>query len=159
MTCRERLEQFLRDHSVAYALIAHREAYSAQEIAAEEHVSGYDFAKVVIASVDEKMVMLVLPAPSRVNLERLKQALGASGARLAREEEFVGVFGDCEVGAMPPFGNLYGIPVYADASLTRHPLIVFNAGTHRETMRMAFADFERLAQPQVADFSISPRAA
>lgn len=76
--------------------------------------------------------MLVLPAPSRVNFEKLKQALGASGARLAREEEFVGVFGDCEAGAMPPFGNLYGVPVYVDAGLTRATLIVFNAGTHRD---------------------------
>ncbi len=153
MTCRELLEQFLREHGVAYELIGHREAYTAQEIAAEEHVSGYDFAKVVIAAIDGKLVMLVLPAPSRVNLEKLKQALGVSGARLAREEEFVGVFGDCEVGAMPPFGNLYGVPVYVDAGLTRATLIVFNAGTHRETVRMAFADLVRLAQPQVADFS------
>ncbi len=159
MTCRERLEQFLRDHGVAYDLIGHREAYSAQDVAAEEHVSGYEFAKVVIAAVDEKMVMLVLPAPSRVNLEKLKQVWGASRARLAREEEFVGVFGDCEAGAMPPFGNLYGIPVHVDASLTHHPRIVFNAGTHRETMRMAFADFERLTQPRVANFSTSPRTA
>jgi Ala-tRNA(Pro) deacylase len=159
MTCRERLEQFLHDHGVAYELSGHREAYSAQDVAAEEHVSGYEFAKVVIAFVDEKMVMLVLPAPSRVNLEKLKQVLGASGARLAHEEEFVGVFSDCEAGAMPPFGNLYGTPVYLDAGLARFPRIVFNAGTHRQTMRIAFDDFERLTQPHVADFSTSPRPA
>ncbi len=159
MTCREQLEQFFRERGVAYELIRHQEAYTAQEVAAEEHVSGYDFAKVVIAAVDGKMVMLVLPAPHRVNLEKLKKALGAGEARLAREEEFVGVFGDCEAGAMLPFGNFYSILVYVDASLKRNPLIVFNAGTHRETMKMACVDFERLAQTQVADFSTSPKAA
>lgn len=156
MTCRERLEQFFREQGVTYQATTHPEVYTAQEVAAVEHVSGYGVAKVVIASADGRLVMLVLPAPHRVDLEKVKRALGAREVRLAREEEFGTVFADCEVGAMPPFGVLYGVPVYADRSLAQDPTMVFRAGTHRETMTVAYADFERLTKPQVADFAVSP---
>lgn len=157
MTCRERLEQLLRERRVAYEVVRHPEVFTAQEIAAVEHISGYEVAKVVIAAIDEKLVMLVLPAPHRVDLERLKHALGAHAVRLAQEKEFANVFPDCEPGAMPPFGNLYGIAVYVDRSLTADPRIVFTAGDHRESMTMSYADYARLVLPRVEDFSTGPR--
>ena len=153
MTCRERLEGYFRENRVKYQLTSHPEVYTAQEVAAVEHVPGIFVAKVVMASVDGTIMALVLPAPHRVDIPRLKAALGATEARLAREEEFGHLFPDCEVGAMPPFANLYGVPVVVERSLAGDPKIVFNAGTHRETMTIAFADFQRLAQPVVAEFT------
>ena len=159
MDCRGRLERWFRDERVTYELKEHSEAFTAQQVAATEHGSGYWVAKVVMVVSAGMLVMLVLPAPFRVDLVRLKEALGAGVVRLAREDEFANLFPDCEVGAMPPFGNLYGVPVYVDAALAKDPFIVFNAGSHRETMTIAYADFERLAHPQVADFAVSPKAA
>jgi len=155
MTCRERLERLLVNEGVKSEVTAHALAYTAQEVATVEHVSGYDVAKVVMAAVDDRLVMLVLPAPHRVDLEKVKRGLGATTARLAREDEFAKLFPDCDLGAMPPFGNLYGIPVYVDRTLTHDPKIVFNAGSHRETMTIAYADFERLVRPEVIEFAIS----
>jgi Ala-tRNA(Pro) deacylase len=154
MRGRERLEAYLREHGVRYEVTPHAEAYTAQEVAAAEHVSGRQFAKVVIADVDGKHVMLVLPAATRVDLVKLRAALGAKVARLAREEEFAPQFPDCEAGAMPPFGNLYNIPVYMDRSLTDQPRIVFNACSHRETVSIATADYHRLASPTVIEFAV-----
>jgi Ala-tRNA(Pro) deacylase len=154
MTCRERLETYFREQGVKYHVQAHPEVYTAQEVAAVEHVPGRLMAKVVVAMVDGTLTALVLPAPHRVDIPKLKGALRAKEARLAREQEFATVFPDCEVGAMPPFGNLYHVPVVVDRAMTEDPTMVFNAGTHRETMTIAFADFTRLATPTVADFSV-----
>jgi len=154
MRGRERLEAYLRENGVRYELTPHPEAYTAQEVAATEHVSGRQFAKVVIADVDGKHVMLVLPAAKRVDLVKLRAALGAKVARLAREEEFASEFPDCEAGAMPPFGNLYQMPVYMDRSLTEQPRIVFNACSHRETVSISTADYHRLASPAVIEFAV-----
>ncbi len=156
MTCRERLERWLDVSGVKYEVTVHPIAYTAQEIAASEHLTGYEVAKVVMATVDGRVVMLVLPAPHRVDLDRLRRALGARSLRLAEEKEFANLFPDCDVGAMPPFGNLYGISVYVEPSLAACPEIIFNVGSHRETMKVAYADFERLVRPQVIDFSIEP---
>jgi Ala-tRNA(Pro) deacylase len=132
----------------------HAEAYTAQEVAATEHVPGRQFAKVVIAEADGKHVMLVLPASSRVDLVRLRAALGVKMARLAREDEFAKEFPDCEAGAMPPFGNLYGLPVYMDRGLADQPRLVFNACSHRETVALSAADYKRLATPMVIEFAV-----
>lgn len=153
MTCRERLERLLVEHGVKYVVTPHPPAYTAQEVATVEHVTGYAVAKVVMAAVDDRLVMLVLPAAHRVDLQKVERVLGATSARLAREEEFARLFPDCDLGAMPPFGNLYGIPVYVDRTLTRDPEIVFNAGSHRETMTLAYADFERLVRPEIMEFA------
>lgn len=158
MSCRERLQQWFREQGVTSELTQHPEAFTAQQVAASEHVSGYGVAKVVMAVADGMLVMLVLPAPYRVDLVRLKHVLDCGTVRLAREGEFATLFPDCELGAMPPFGNLYGVPVYVDATLTSDPRIVFNAGSHRETMTVAFGDFVRLARPQVAEFAAVRRA-
>jgi Ala-tRNA(Pro) deacylase len=150
MRCKERLEQYLAEHSIPYTTEQHRRAYSAQQIAAIEHVSGKQFAKVVMVVADGKPAMMVVPASNWLRLDHASAALGARQVRLASEEEFAPLFPDCEVGAMPPFGNLYDVPVYVDDHLPANDEIVLQAGTHTETIRMRYADFERLARPVVA---------
>lgn len=159
MFCRDRLERLFAQEGVSYRVAEHSAAYTAQDVANTEHISGYDVAKVVMAVVDSRLVMLVLPAPHRVDLELVREGLRAHTARLAEEREFAEIFGDCEMGAMPPFGNLYGVEVYADPALAAHQHIIFNAGTHRATMTIAYADFVRLARPRVLELARSPRAA
>lgn len=159
MTCRERLEALFTQERVQYTIHRHPAAYTAQTVAAAEHVTGYQVAKVVMAVADGRLVMLVLPAPHRVDVAKVQSALGVGQVRLAREEEFATVFPDCEPGAMPPFGHLYGVPVYVDESLARNPVIVFNAGTHQETMTIAYRDFERIARPARVDIAAGPGVA
>lgn len=153
MKCKERLEAYLREHQVAYQTQHHPTAYTAQEVAAREHIPGRMLAKVVVVLADGKMAMLALPAPYRVDFGKAAAALGAQEVRLAREDEFAAAFPDCSVGAMPPFGNLYNLPVYVDKTLTEDETVVFQAGTHTDTMSVRYADFERLVQPNVADFA------
>lgn len=124
-TCKQRLEKYFRENKVAFQSMTHPAAYTAQEVAAAQHVPGKQVAKVVMVKAGKQLMMAVLPAPYRVDLKKLASALGAKSARLAREEEFEGIFPDCEVGAMPPFGNLYQLLVYVDASLTEDVEIVF----------------------------------
>jgi Ala-tRNA(Pro) deacylase len=156
MDCKSKLERLFRDEGVPYETATHPVAYTAQEAAAAQHVSGYQVAKVVIVVADGQLIMLALPASYRVDFPKLKSALGVKEVRLAREEEFKVVFPDCDPGSMPPFGNLYGVPVYADRAISRVEAIVFPAGTHRDTMKIAYHDFERLARPTVADFGAQP---
>ena len=153
MDCKERLEAFLRQNKIPFQVVHHPLAYTAQEVAAAEHVPGRMLAKVVMALADGKMVMLALPAPSRVDLAKAASTLGTKEVRLAHEEEFAAAFPDCEVGAMPPFGNLYDLPVFVDKALTEDEDIVFNAGTHTDTISMKYADYERLVKPAVGDFA------
>lgn len=155
MTCKERLEAYLRENEVPYQSQHHARAITAQEVAASEHVPGRMFAKTVIVTpADEaSMVMLVLPAPYHVNPLKASAALGENDVHLADEERFADAFPDCEVGAMPPFGNLYDVPVYADRTLVEDETIVFRAGTHTDTMSVSYADFEKLVRPTVADFA------
>lgn len=152
MTCRERLESYLRENGVAFRVDWHPLAYTAQEVAAAEHVSGYLVAKPVMVRCGEEIVMAVVAAPYRLDLAKLQQVVGKP-CRLAEESEFAPLFPDCEVGAQPPFGNLYGVRVYVDRRLTEDPEIVFRCGSHRETMRVAYTDFQRLVQPVVADLA------
>jgi len=153
MDCKARLEQYFRDNGVGFQIMTHPTAYTAQELAAAQRVPGKQVAKVVMALVGDKCVMLVMPASYRIDFARLGDALGAKEARLAKEEEFSDLFPDCDVGAMPPFGNLYGVPVYVDRALAGDGEIVFQAGTHHDTMKIAYQDYARLAQPNVADFA------
>ncbi len=150
-TCKDRLEQYLREQHVAYEVQHHPLAYTAQRVAAAEHVPGKELAKTVIVITDDRSVMVVVPASRNVQVSKLAAALGASQARLAEEREFEALFPDCELGAMPPFGNLYGMDVYVDRMLAEDERIVFRAGTHTETMRMNYADFARLVKPMVVD--------
>ncbi len=151
MACRKRLEQLFREERVRFSVSKHAETYSAQRVAGLLHVSGQQLAKVVMVKADEALTMLVLPAPERLDLQKVKKALKAKDVQLAKEHEFAGSFPDCELGAMPPFGNLYNMNVYVDRALSLQAEIAFPAGTHRETMQIAYADFERVARPVVVD--------
>jgi Ala-tRNA(Pro) deacylase len=149
-----KLREFLEAHSVPYSVHSHPTAYTAQEIAALQHVKGRQLAKVVIVKAGTAFAMLVLPSDRRVDFDRLKATLGGQDVRLAQEPEFRDLFPGCDTGAMPPFGNLYGLPVYADRSLERHEEIVFNAGTHILTAKIAFRDFMALVKPTMAEFTL-----
>ena len=153
MECRDRLEDYLRENGVPFEVQHHPRTIIAQEVAATEHVPGKMLAKVVMVLANGEMVMLALAAPYQVDLEKVGKVLGAQEARLAEEEEFEGAFPDCEVGAMPPFGNLYDLPVYVEEALTEDETIFFRAGTHTDTMSVRYADFEQLVEPTVAEFA------
>jgi Ala-tRNA(Pro) deacylase len=152
MKCRERLESYLRENGAGFEVMTHDQAFTMQEVAAMLHVPGEQVAKVVMIKADEGIAMLVLPAPYRINVDKVCTLLGVEQAYLAKEKEFADLFPDCATGAMPPFGNLYGVPVYVDQTLAEEDDIVFRIGTHRETMKIAYADFARLAKPTVGDF-------
>jgi len=152
VACKDRLETYLRDEQVPFEVQHHPRAVAAQEVAASEHVPGKLLAKTVMVLADGEMVMLALPASYQVDMEKAGRALGAQNVRLAQEEEFEGSFPDCEVGAMPPFGNLYDVPVYVDEALAEDDTIIFRAGTHTDTMSVTYADFDRLVEPTVTSF-------
>ena len=147
------IHEFLREAHVPYTVVPHRPAFTAQEEAAATHVPRRDWAKVVICFIDGEPVEAVVPAPSLVNLDRLLELAGGHAIRLADEQELQRLFPDCEVGAMPPFGPLYGQTVYVDAVLALEPEIVFNAGTHRDAIAMRWNDFVRMANPVVGKFA------
>jgi len=144
------LRSFLDSHAVKYVTVKHSPAYTAQELAALSHVPGKDWAKTVMVKLDGKMAMAVVPASDRVVFGLLKEASGAREAELATEREFTELCPGCEVGAMPPFGNLFGMAVYVDEALAADAEIAFNAGTHTEMMRLPFSEFARLVKPRVA---------
>ena len=148
-----KLRNYLDSHDVKYMVISHSLAYTAQGVAALVHVSGKKLAKTVIVKIDDILAMAVIPASFHVDLDRLKRFTGAQVVSLATEREFKNAFPDCETGAMPPFGNLYDMAVYADESLADNEEITFSAGTHRELVRMHWSDLVRLVRPAVDDFT------
>jgi len=148
----DKLREFLDANHVKYQVIEHSKAYTAQEIAARAHVSGQELAKTVMLKVDSNLAMAILPASEHVDLAAIKKQTGAENVRLASELEFNGCFPDCETGAMPPFGNLYGVAVFVEEALARDKQIAFNAGSHTELMQLAYEDFVRLVKPQVMKF-------
>lgn len=140
------LKEFLDTHQVKYLCINHTPTYTAQEIAAAAHVPGKQMAKTVIVKIDGKLAMVVLPAHDHVSFSVLKQVTGSNDIDLAREADFKNSFPECEIGAMPPFGNLYNMPVYVSKQLS-HDHITFNSGTHAELVQMSYEDFIRLVKP------------
>ncbi|UCE01916.1 MAG: YbaK/EbsC family protein [Candidatus Latescibacterota bacterium] len=149
-----KLKKFLDEKKVRYVTIDHSPAFTAQEVAASAHIPGQDMAKTVMVNIDGEMAMAVLPASFHIDLQRLRDSLGARTVELADEMDFADRFPECELGAMPPFGNLYGMKVYVAEALTKDEKISFNAGTHSQLIQMAYADFERLAKPQKVDFTM-----
>ena len=145
----KKLKEFLDREKIKYVTIGHSPAITAQEIAASAHIPGKELAKTVMVIIDGKMGMAVVAASHHVDFERLKAVAGAKTADLAREDDFRDRFPGCELGAMPPFGNLYGMKVYVSSTLKEDTEIAFNAGSHTELIRLAYADFERLVQPKV----------
>lgn len=144
-----KLKDFLDKHQVKYITIHHSPAYTTPEIAASAHISGKILAKTVIIKIEGRLAMVVLPANEHVNFAKLRDITGVDNIDLATETEFKDKFKECEVGAMPPFGNLYNMPVFISNQLSRQDTIVFNAGTHSELIQMSFKDFEDLVQPQM----------
>jgi Ala-tRNA(Pro) deacylase len=144
-----KLREFLDNNNIKYITITHSPAYTAQEIAASAHIPGRELAKTVIVKADDKMAMAVLPAYAQINFELFKCLARFENLELANEEAFKDKFPESEIGAMPPFGNLYGMEVYVSDSLTRDKEIVFNAGSHSELIKMAYKDFDRLVKPKV----------
>lgn len=153
MACKEQLEAYLRKHHVPFEVQQHPAAFTAQDVAASEHLPGEMVAKVVIVFVDGEMTMVVGPANHRMDLSKIAATLGANEVRLAEEREFAAVFPECEIGAMPPFGNLYGLPVYVDQIIAEDDQFVFQAGTHTDTISMKYTDFARLVSPIVVEIT------
>ena len=147
------LRAYLDEAHIDYTVHTHQPAFSAPRIAQAAHVPGRELAKVVIVWIDNRQVMAVLPSTQHIDLAHLRELTGAQNVRLAREEEFAMRFDQCELGAMPPFGNLYDMEVFVAESLTRDEVISFNACTHTEIMTMAYEDFERLVRPRVLAFA------
>jgi len=150
---RNRVEEYLRNNNVPFQIHHHPVAYTAQRAAQTEHIPGRLFVKVVVVFADDQMALLALPAPLHVDLKKAASALEARNVRLATEDEFSSKFPDCETGAVPPFGNLYDLPVYVDRALAENEMIHFQAATHADTISMAYADFARLVAPQIVDIS------
>ena len=149
----KRLKEFLDQYVVTYVSISHSPAFTTQEVAASAHIPGRELVKTVMINIEGEMAMAVLPANRKVIIQDLREIAGSDDVKLASETEFQNLFPDCEIGAMPPFGNLYGMEVYAAPSLEADEQIAFNAGTHTEVIKMAYADFARLVQPEVVAFT------
>ncbi len=144
----QKLKEFLHENKVKYVTIMHSPYYTAQEIAATSHISGKELAKTVMVKMDDQLAMVVLPASYKLDLDALRNALGVKHVELASEEEFKYRFPGCEVGAMPPFGNLYDIPVYVAAKLAEDEEIAFNAGSHTELIKLSYKDYIDLVHPK-----------
>lgn len=156
MVIHQRLQSYLDSHKVPYQVVGHSVAYTAHEAAESLHVPGNKYAKVVVVKADGRFVMLVLPSTWRVDIEHVEDILEFPHVRLATEEELANLFPDCEIGSMPPFGNLYGVPVYVDELLTRDEEIFFDAGSHVGAIKLRYRDFADLVHPQVAEFHREP---
>ena len=149
----KKLKEYLNNNNIKYVTIFHSQAYTAQEVAATAHIPGKELAKTVMVKIDDKMAMAVLTAADKVHFDFLKEAVGAGKVELASEQEFENMFPGCEIGAMPPFGNLYEMQVFVEENLTEDTVISFNAGSHTELIKLSYKDFERLVKPTVVKFS------
>jgi Ala-tRNA(Pro) deacylase len=149
----QKLKEFLDREKIKYVSIVHSPAYTAQEVAASAHITGRELAKTVIVELDGVEAMAVLPANRKIVLQDLRELTGSDRVKFASEEEFTKRFPGCETGAMPPFGNLYGMEVYLAEALTENREMAFNAGSHTEVIRMDFSDFERLVRPKILSFT------
>jgi len=152
----QRLQSYLDTHKIPYQVVNHSIAYTAREAADSLHIPADTFAKVVVVKADSRYLMAVLPSTWKVDLKRLEHVLKCQHVRLATEDELAILFPDCEIGSMPPFGNLYGTPVYVDATLALDEEIAFDAGSHIGAIRMRYKDFAELVRPQVAEFHHEP---
>ena len=151
MSIPDRLARFLEERRIPYKADAHPEVFTAQQAAQAARVPGRAFAKAVLVNVDGSLRMAVLSATERVDLRRLQECLGANKVRLASESEFAPAFPDCDIGAMPIFGSVYGIPVLVAKELTENAEIAFTAGTHRDVVRVRMKDFLDAERPKVCD--------
>jgi Ala-tRNA(Pro) deacylase len=158
MPLMERLRSFLESNHAEYTLSDHPKAFTAREVAQAEHLPPREVAKTVVVFGDGEYHMVVIPASKLVDFQELRPALGLTQVRMATEDELGKLFPDCELGAMPPIGRLYGLEVYLDSSLAGEPAIAFNAGSHREVVHMRTAEFRRVAQPVIVSLVREPIA-
>jgi len=156
MPLSERLRSFLDSHQAEYSTTTHSKAFTAREVAVAEHLPAREVAKTVVVFGDGEYHMIVIPANKLVDFQEVRLALGLSQVRLATEDELAKLFPDCELGAMPPVGGVYGFAVYLDSSLAAEDTIAFNGGTHREVIHMRTADYRRLAQPTIVSLAREP---
>ncbi len=156
MALPKRVKQYLKENRIKYKITRHKEVFTTQEIAATQHISGKQLAKVVIVKAKD-FAMMVLPANLLLDIKKVKKILKSKSIRLAKEAELEKLFPDCEIGAMPPFGNLYNLPVYIDKTLTEKKEIAFEAGDHTHTIAMKYEDLARLVQPKREEFSVLPK--
>jgi Ala-tRNA(Pro) deacylase len=143
----KRLKELLDQAKISYEVYNHPVAFTAQGVAASQHIPGQEMAKVVILKADGSPVMTVVPASRMISLAKVKAALGAKQVALAEEKDFASLFPECEIGGMPPFGNLFGLPVYVDLALEKDEAIFFNAGNHQQTVKVKYSDFKELVKP------------
>jgi Ala-tRNA(Pro) deacylase len=155
MSVLKQLKNYLDQNHIKYIIIIHSRAYTAQELAEIMHVPGREMAKSVVVKIDDRPSLAVLPASQHIDFIKMKHALGTDRIEMVNEREFETYFPKCELGAMPPFGNLFDLPVFVSRDLRDDEEIVFNAGTHTDAIRMSYSDFERLVKPVVCDFSVS----
>ncbi len=148
-----KVHALLDDHGVSYEAHEHPRVVSAQRLAAAEDVSGWEVAKPVLLAVGNQLAMVVVPAAVPVDLEKVSRVFGGNEVRMAREDEFADAFPDCELGAEPPFGNLYGVPVFLDERLRARSQLVCRDGSHTESITLAVADYVRVVQPEIADLA------
>ena len=151
----KKLKDFLDRNRIKYVTLTHSPAYTAQGIAQSAHISGKEMAKTVIVKVGSDLAMVVLPANQKVDVEALRHVTGADRVSVAEERDFERAFPGCELGAMPPFGNLWDVPVFVEETLAENEQIVFNAGTHTELIRLDFRDFEALVKPTIASLTFA----
>ncbi|WP_075603258.1 aminoacyl-tRNA deacylase [Saccharicrinis aurantiacus] len=149
-----KIEEYLRENDISFNKIVHHTTHTAQRTAADVHLTGHEIAKTVIVKMDSKLTMVVLPGDMHVNLEQLRIETKSENIRLASESEFKDSFGNCEVGAMPPFGNLYDMPVYVAKSLTTEVFVAFNACAHDLLIQMKYKDFEALVKPTILEIAL-----
>ena len=149
-----RLTRYLDKHGVKYQILSHSPAYSAQEVAAKAHISGWELAKTVIVKLDGMFAMAVLPASEQIDFEFFEEVTGAREIHLAEEDELLDLFPGCDLGAMPPFGNLFNMKVYVAPELAEDDFIAFSSGSHTELVRLAYEDFERLVEPEMLPFAV-----
>lgn len=155
----KQLRDYLDARTIRYVSIQHSPAYTAQEIAKKTHICGDKLAKTVVIDIDGQLAMVVLPASYRIRWDKFMRAMGTDFVELADEEEFRDRFASCEVGAIPPFGNLFGMNVYMCDALASNAEIAFSAGTHSEIIKMKCSDYIDLVNPvKMTDGFVKPEA-
>ncbi|HMA94977.1 MAG TPA: YbaK/EbsC family protein [Polyangiaceae bacterium] len=152
----DRVRNYLRENDVAFEVMEHKPTVTAQSIAQLEHESGWRIAKPVMLKLGSKLAMAVVPAPVRVDLSKVKMGLCREDVELAAETEYASTFPDCELGAEPPFGNLYGVPMFIDRALLGDPYLVFRDGTHHATLKTSLNDYLRVTRAPQLDMGILP---
>ncbi|MCG2588868.1 aminoacyl-tRNA deacylase [Rhodohalobacter sulfatireducens] len=150
----EKLTSYLDEKGIKYVVVRHSKAFTAQEVAASAHIPGKEMVKTVMVKVDDDIKMFVLPSTHDVDFEAIKDTFDAENVELASESEFEDMFPDCEIGAMPPFGNLFDMDTYVAEVLTEDEKIAFNAGTHKEVVKMNYKDFEDLVNPEIVPIAV-----